>query len=280
MKIGIPTELKNHEYRVAVTPAGVHELVKHGHEVVVQRGAGRGSHIPDEEYLNAGAKLVDDADAVWGDAEMIIKVKEPIPEEYHRLREGQVLFTYLHLAASRSCTDALLNAKTTAIAYETVQVGGALPLLAPMSEIAGRLAPQVGAYHLMRAGGGRGVLPGGVPGVPAGRAVVIGGGVSGWNAAQIAIGMGFHVTLLDKDIRKLREADAELAQGVAVPEICKALGIAENTYYRWRNQFGGIKADEMKRLKELERENARLKALVADLSLDKAILKEAARGNS
>jgi len=142
VKIGIPTELKNHEYRVAVTPAGVHELVKHGHEVVVQRGAGRGSHIPDEEYLNAGAKLVDDADAVWGDAEMIIKVKEPIPEEYHRLREGQVLFTYLHLAASRSCTDALLNAKTTAIAYETVQVGGALPLLAPMSEIAGRLAPR------------------------------------------------------------------------------------------------------------------------------------------
>ncbi|MDI9581009.1 MAG: alanine dehydrogenase [Thermobispora sp.] len=208
MKIGIPTELKNHEYRVAVTPAGVHELVKHGHEVVVQRGAGRGSHIPDEEYLNAGAKLVDDADAVWGDAEMIIKVKEPIPEEYHRLREGQVLFTYLHLAASRSCTDALLNAKTTAIAYETVQVGGALPLLAPMSEIAGRLAPQVGAYHLMRFNGGRGVLPGGVPGVAPAKVVVIGGGVAGCNATQIAVGMGAEVTVLDVNLERLRQIDA------------------------------------------------------------------------
>jgi len=208
VKIGIPTELKNHEYRVAVTPAGVHELVKHGHEVVVQRGAGRGSHIPDEEYLNAGAKLVDDADAVWGDAEMIIKVKEPIPEEYHRLREGQVLFTYLHLAASRSCTDALLNAKTTAIAYETVQVGGALPLLAPMSEIAGRLAPQVGAYHLMRFNGGRGVLPGGVPGVAPAKVVVIGGGVAGCNATQIAVGMGAEVTVLDVNLERLRQIDA------------------------------------------------------------------------
>ena len=208
MKIGIPTELKNHEYRVAVTPAGVHELVKHGHEVVVQRGAGCGSHIPDEEYLNAGAKLVDDADAVWGDAEMIIKVKEPIPEEYHRLREGQVLFTYLHLAASRSCTDALLNAKTTAIAYETVQVGGALPLLAPMSEIAGRLAPQVGAYHLMRFNGGRGVLPGGVPGVAPAKVVVIGGGVAGCNATQIAVGMGAEVTVLDVNLERLRQIDA------------------------------------------------------------------------
>src|SRR5690606_2750455 len=187
MRISVPTEVKNHEYRVAVTPAGVHELVKRGHEVTVQRGAGEGSHIPDDEYLAAGAKIRDSADEVWAEAEMVLKVKEPIAEEYHRLREDLVLFTYLHLAASRSCTDALLSAGTTAIAYETVQVNGALPLLAPMSEVAGRLAPQVGAYNLMRFNGGRGMLPGGVPGVAPARVVVIGGGVSGLNAAQIAV---------------------------------------------------------------------------------------------
>jgi alanine dehydrogenase len=142
MKVGVPAEVKNHEYRVAATPAGVHELVRNGHDVLVQRGAGLGSHITDEEYLAAGAKILDSADAVWGEADMVLKVKEPIAEEYHRLREGLVLFTYLHLAASRPCTDALLTARTTGIAYETVQVGNALPLLAPMSEVAGRLAPQ------------------------------------------------------------------------------------------------------------------------------------------
>ncbi|KLI97180.1 alanine dehydrogenase [Streptomyces albidoflavus] len=208
MKVGIPSEVKNNEFRVAITPAGVHELVRHGHEVYVQQGAGLGSSITDAEYVAAGGAILSTADEVWAVADLLLKVKEPIEEEYHRLRKDQTLFTYLHLAASRPCTDALIASGTTAIAYETVETADRrLPLLAPMSEVAGRLAPQVGAYHLMRAAGGRGVLPGGVPGVAAGKAVVIGGGVSGWNATQIAVGMGFHVTLLDRDINKLKEAD-------------------------------------------------------------------------
>jgi alanine dehydrogenase len=208
VKVGIPREVKNNEFRVAITPAGVHELVRHGHLVLVERQAGEGSSIPDEEYVAAGAQILPTADEVWAAADLLLKVKEPVAEEYHRLRKGQTLFTYLHLAASRECTDALLESGTTAIAYETVETANrALPLLAPMSEVAGRLAPQVGAYHLMRSAGGRGVLPGGVPGTGSARAVVIGGGVSGWNATQIAVGLGFHVTLLDKDISKLREAD-------------------------------------------------------------------------
>jgi alanine dehydrogenase len=208
VKVGIPREVKNNEFRVAITPAGAHELVRNGHQVTVEQGAGIGSSIPDEEYVAAGATILDSADEVWASADMVLKVKEPVAEEYGRLRKDQTLFTYLHLAASRQCTDALIESGTTAIAYETVETGSrALPLLAPMSEVAGRIAPQVGAYHLMRSAGGRGVLPGGVPGVPAGRAVVIGGGVSGWNATQIAIGLGFHVTLLDRDVNKLREAD-------------------------------------------------------------------------
>jgi alanine dehydrogenase len=208
VKVGIPREVKNNEFRVAITPAGVHELVRGGHEVFLERGAGLGSSITDEEFTAAGAGILGSADDVWATADLLLKVKEPVAEEYHRLRKDQTLFTYLHLAASRECTDALLGSGTTAIAYETVETANrALPLLAPMSEVAGRIAPQVGAYHLMRSAGGRGVLPGGVPGVAAARAVVIGGGVSGWNATQIALGMGFHVTLLDKDINKLREAD-------------------------------------------------------------------------
>ncbi|MFI5830224.1 alanine dehydrogenase [Streptomyces sp. NPDC051578] len=208
MKVGIPREVKNNEFRVAITPAGVHELVRNGHQVFIEQNAGVGSSITDAEYVAAGGEILGTADEVWQTADLLLKVKEPIAEEYHRLRKDQTLFTYLHLAASRECTDALLESGTTAIAYETVELAGrALPLLAPMSEVAGRLAPQVGAYHLMRSAGGRGVLPGGVPGTHAGECVVIGGGVSGWNAAQIAIGMGFHVTLLDKDINKLREAD-------------------------------------------------------------------------
>ncbi|WP_181160588.1 MULTISPECIES: alanine dehydrogenase [Streptomyces] len=208
MKVGIPREVKNNEFRVAITPAGVHELVRYGHQVLIEQNAGVGSSITDAEFVAAGAQILPTADEVWATADLLLKVKEPIAEEYHRLRKDQTLFTYLHLAASRECTDALLESGTTAIAYETVETANrALPLLAPMSEVAGRLAPQVGAYHLMRSAGGRGVLPGGVPGTHAGEAVVIGGGVSGWNAAQIAIGLGFHVTLLDKDINKLREAD-------------------------------------------------------------------------
>ncbi|MEV4798631.1 alanine dehydrogenase [Nonomuraea sp. NPDC049421] len=208
MKVGVPREVKNSEYRVALTPAGVHELVRHGHQVFVERDAGAGSAVPDEQYTAAGAVLVPEADELWGEADLVMKVKEPEPEEYHRLRKGQVLFTYLHLAASRGCTRALLESGCTAIAYETVQVpGGALPLLAPMSEVAGRLAAQVGAYHLMRSSGGRGVLMGGVPGVHAAHVVVIGAGVSGMNAAAVALGMQAEVLLLDKNIDKLRQAD-------------------------------------------------------------------------
>lgn len=208
VKVGIPREVKNNEFRVAITPAGVHELVRHGHQVVVEENAGAGSSITDEEYVAAGAQILPTADEVWATADLLLKVKEPVAEEYHRLRKDQTLFTYLHLAASRECTDALIESGTTAIAYETVETANrALPLLALMSEVAGRLAPQVGAYHLMRSVGGRGVLPGGVPGTAPAEAVVIGGGVSGWNATQIAVGLGFHVTLLDKDINKLREAD-------------------------------------------------------------------------
>ncbi|MEU8140046.1 alanine dehydrogenase [Streptodolium elevatio] len=208
MKVGIPSEVKNHEYRVAITPAGVHELVRNGHEVFIQKDAGLGSSIPDEEYVAAGATILDTADAVWETGELILKVKEPIAEEYGRLRKDQTLFTYLHLAASRECTDALLAAGTTSIAYETVQLpSGALPLLAPMSEVAGRLAPQVGSYHLMRQGGGRGTLMGGVSGVYAAKVVVIGAGVSGLNSAAIALGMQAEVLLLDRNIETLRQAD-------------------------------------------------------------------------
>jgi alanine dehydrogenase len=209
VQVGIPREVKNHEYRVAITPAGVNEFVRAGHRVVVESGAGLGSSIPDEDFAAAGATIAPSADEVWGSAELILKVKEPIPEEYHRMRAGQVLFTYLHLAASRECTEALVERRVTGIAYETVEnPDGALPLLAPMSEVAGRLAPQVGAYHLMRSGGGRGVLMGGVSGVYAAKVVVIGAGVSGMNAAAIALGMQAEVLLLDKNINKLRQADA------------------------------------------------------------------------
>jgi alanine dehydrogenase len=208
VKVGIPREVKNHEYRVAMTPAGVHEFVRNGHQVFVQAQAGVGSSIPDDEYRRAGGTILDTADDVWAAADLVLKVKEPVAEEYHRMRDGQVLFTYLHLAASRECTDALLQRGVTGIAYETVELAdGSLPLLAPMSEVAGRLAPQVGAYHLMRSGGGRGVLMGGVSGVYAAKVVVIGAGVSGMNAAAIALGMQAEVLLLDKNINKLREAD-------------------------------------------------------------------------
>jgi alanine dehydrogenase len=209
MQVGIPKELKNQEYRVAVTPAGVHELVSDGHEVLVEAHAGEGSSILDEDFAAAGAKIAPAADEVWGSADLILKVKEPVPEEYHRMREDQVLFTYLHLAASRACTDALMSSGITSIAYETVQLpDGSLPLLAPMSEVAGRMAPQVGAHHLQREGGGRGVLMGGVSGVYAAKVVVLGAGVSGMNAAAIALGMQAEVLLVDRNIARLRQADA------------------------------------------------------------------------
>ena len=210
MKVGIPSEVKNNEFRVAITPAGVYEFRRAGHQVLVQTGAGSGSSITDGDYIAAGATILNTADEVWGEAELVLKVKEPIAEEYPRMRPGQVLFTYLHLAASKECTDALLDRKVTGIAYETVELPDrSLPLLAPMSEVAGRLAPQVGAYHLMRSGGGRGVLMGGVPGVYAAKVVVIGAGVSGMNAAAIALGMQAEILVLDRNIARLRAADAD-----------------------------------------------------------------------
>lgn len=209
MRVGVPTEIKTHEYRVAITPAGVTELVVRGHDVVIQQGAGLGSSIPDDEYLARGARIVPTAEEVWGESELLLKVKEPIAGEYPYLREGQVLFTYLHLAADRPLTQTLLDRRVTAIAYETVELAdGSLPLLAPMSEVAGRLAPQVGSQALLRASGGRGVLMGGVSGVQAAKVVVIGAGVAGLNAAAIALGMQAEVLLMDRNIARLRQVDA------------------------------------------------------------------------
>jgi len=210
VKVGIPTEVKNNESRVAATPAGVHELVRHGHDVLVQAGAGAASRIPDEAFRDAGARIADTADEVWAEGELILKVKEPIEEEFGRLRSGQTLFTYLHLAASRPTADALLAAGTTAIAYETVRLAnGSLPLLAPMSEVAGRLSIQVGGYHLMSSMGGRGTLLGGVPGTRPAKVVVIGGGVAGENAAANAVGMGADVVIIDISLPRLRELEIQ-----------------------------------------------------------------------
>jgi alanine dehydrogenase len=208
VKVGIPREVKDNEFRVAITPAGVHELTRNGHQVVIEHDAGVGSSIPDDDFIAAGASILATADEVWGSADLVCKVKEPVAEEYHRMRSDQVLFTYLHLAASEPCTKAIVASGITAISYETVQLAdGSLPLLAPMSEVAGRMAPQVGAHHLQRDGGGRGVLMGGVSGVYAAKVVVLGAGVSGMNAAAIALGMQAEVLLLDKNIEKLRQAD-------------------------------------------------------------------------
>ena len=210
MRVGVPTETKNNEFRVAITPAGVAELTRRGHDVVIQAGAGEGSSISDADFKAAGAELIADAEKVWDQAQLVLKVKEPIEPEYALMRRGQTLFTYLHLAASAPCTHALLRSGTTSIAYETVQTpDGALPLLAPMSEVAGRLAAQVGAYHLMKPAGGRGMLMGGVPGVGPADVVVIGGGTAGYNAARMACGMGAHVTVFDVNLGTLRALDGE-----------------------------------------------------------------------
>ncbi len=208
MRISVPTEIKNNEYRVALTPSGVHDLVGSGHEVFVQRGAGLGSSMTDDEYRDAGATLLDDPAEVWERAELLLKVKEPIAQEYGYFRSDLVLFTYLHLAADRPLTERLVADEVTAIAYETVQLpGGGLPLLAPMSEVAGRLAPMVGAATLMRSAGGLGLLMSGVPGTRPATVTIIGGGVAGANAAVIAAGMGADVTIFDTNIQRLRYLD-------------------------------------------------------------------------
>lgn len=208
MRVGVPRELKDNEYRVAITPAGVRELVVGGHNVLIEHDAGRGSSITNAEFERAGATIVPDADSVFADSDLVLKVKEPVPEEFGRLREGLVLFTYLHLAASAEVTKALVQSGTHAVAYETVEMSdGTLPLLAPMSEVAGRMAPQVGANHLEREHGGRGILLGGVSGVRPARVVVLGAGMAGQNAAWIAQGMEAEVVILDTNINKLRDVD-------------------------------------------------------------------------
>jgi alanine dehydrogenase len=205
MKVGVPREVKNNEFRVGITPVGVHELVQHGHEVLIEKDAGEGSGISDADFEAVGGRIVGAADDVWGEADMVMKVKEPVAEEYHRLRDGLVLFTFLHLAADEPLTRELVASGTVAIAYETVRLpSGMLPLLYPMSEVAGCLAPQVGAHAMMKPQGGRGVLMGGVGGVANAKVVVLGAGVAGQNAANIALGMGAEVTLLDTDLDKLR----------------------------------------------------------------------------
>lgn len=207
MIIGVPKEIKNNEYRVAITPSGVREFVKNGHTVFIETNAGAGSAISDSDYQKVGAQILPTADEVWAKADLVLKVKEPIAAEYSRMRPGQVLFTYLHLAASKECTDALIASGTTAIAYETVEVNGALPLLAPMSEVAGRMAAQVGAAVLQKSAGGRGVLLGGVPGVRPGKVLVLGGGIAGLAAATIAHGMRADVTVVDINQKRLGEID-------------------------------------------------------------------------
>ena len=208
MIIGLPKEVKDNEYRVGLTPAGVRALTDAGHRVRVEKTAGEGSGFEDSLYQRAGGTMVNSADEVWGEGDMIVKVKEPIAPEYPRMREGQLLFTYLHLAPDTELTQELLKRKVTGVAYETItDKRGTLPLLTPMSEVAGRMAIQVGAHYLEKMSGGRGILLGGVPGVPAARVVIVGGGVVGTNAAKIAVGMGAHVTIIDNTLDRLRELD-------------------------------------------------------------------------
>jgi alanine dehydrogenase len=207
MIIGIPKEIKQQENRVSLLPSAADQLARRGHTVLVQKNAGVGSGYPDEDYLEAGAKIVETAEEVFAKADMIVKVKEPLPAEYGLLRKGQILFTYLHLAASKSLTEALLKSSVTGIAYETIQVGNRLPLLEPMSEIAGRMSAVMGAYYLAKHNGGNGVLLGGVPGVLPGRVVVLGGGTSGINAARTAVGLGADVTILEVDLERMQFLD-------------------------------------------------------------------------
>jgi alanine dehydrogenase len=210
MIIGVPKEIKDHEYRVALLPSGAYQLTKRGHTVVVERGAGTGAGYPDAEYEQAGARLVEAHEAVFAESDLIIKVKEPLPSEYPLLRPGQILFTYLHLAASRTLTEALLRSGATCIAYETIEVNRRLPLLEPMSEIAGRMSVLVGGYFLAKHFGGSGTLLGGVPGVLPGRVVVLGGGAAGVNAARMAQGLGADVTILEVDAERMRFLDITL----------------------------------------------------------------------
>lgn len=207
MKIGLPKEIKDNEYRVGLTPAGVQALSRAGHTVYVQKTAGDGSGFSDEQYVKAGGELLDTADEIWAAGDMIVKVKEPVAPEYPRMRENQVLFTYLHLAPELELTKQMLERKVTGVAYETITSGKRLPLLIPMSEVAGRMSVQVGATYLEKMNGGRGILLGGVPGVPAANVVIIGGGIVGTEAAKMAVGLGAKVTIIDRDLDRLRQLD-------------------------------------------------------------------------
>jgi alanine dehydrogenase len=215
MRIGVAKEIKPDEYRVALTPAGALELINRGHEVAIEFGAGAGSAFPDDVYARVGAELAS-VDEIWERSELVLKVKEPIPVEYARLRDGQILFTYLHIAADEPLTRALIDSGITAVAYETVELRDTLPLLAPMSEVAGRLASQAGAYFLEKPLGGRGLLLGGVPGVAPGRVVIVGGGVVGYNAAVIALGLGAQVTILERSIDRMRHLEEVLSGRVTL----------------------------------------------------------------
>lgn len=211
MLVGVPKEIKDNENRVSTTPAGVAEYVAHGHQVIVEHDAGLGSGFTDEQYGSAGAELIDTADEVWLRADMIVKVKEPIEPEYERMRDGQILYTYLHLAAEETLTRVLLDRGVTGVAYETVELAdGSLPLLSPMSEVAGRMATQIGSHYLAKPQGGRGLLLGGVPGVAPAHVIIVGGGIVGTNAAQMALGFGAQVTILDISIDRLRYLDQVL----------------------------------------------------------------------
>lgn len=215
MKIGIPKEIKPQENRVAIQPGGVQQLISHGHLVMVQKGAGEGSGFSDEQYIDAGAQIIEDVNALWAASEMIMKVKEPIAEEYGRIQPGQILFTYFHFAADETLTKAIMDSKSVAIAYETVEKSDrSLPLLIPMSEVAGRMATQEGAKFLEKAMGGRGVLMGGIPGVPPANVLVLGGGIVGVNAAKIAAGMGANTTIMDINMPRLRYLDDVMPKNI------------------------------------------------------------------
>lgn len=207
MKIGLPKEIKDNEYRVGLTPAGVQALVGDGHDVYVQKTAGEGSGFKDEQYVKAGGKMLDTAEEIWQTGDMIVKVKEPVAPEYPRMRENQLLFTYLHLAPELELTKQMLERKVTGVAYETITANGRLPLLTPMSEVAGRMSVQVGATYLEKMNGGKGILLGGVPGVPAANVTIIGGGIVGTEAAKMAVGLGAKVTIIDRDLDRLRQLD-------------------------------------------------------------------------
>jgi alanine dehydrogenase len=270
VKVGVPAEVKDNEYRVALTPAGVRELAASGHDVLVERGAGLGSNILDEEFERAGATIVPGPEAVFGDSDLVLKVKEPVEHEYPYLREGLILFTYLHLAASEQLTKRLMDSATTAVAYETVELrDGSLPLLAPMSEVAGRMAPQVGANFLERERGGRGVLMGGVSGVRPAKVVIIGAGMAGMNAAWIAQGMEAEVVILDKNIDKLRDVD-RIHKGRILTLASNRLSI-EQTVVQADLVIGavlvpGARAPEV--VTEANVKEMRAGAVVVDISID------------